>query len=158
MNWISICGTSIQVILNDLNGSFAADDAHKARNVGNMTEGNGFPRVDSLARIRILALALRGTSRVEHLHVIITALGLSNGISPLFIHQRCHTSIGLLRTFEEFISCEAEQDLRIDCVLAHERLVIYQSLRRCLIDPDRGPIEDRVRVRSSGRAGHVQEI
>jgi len=53
------------VILKGLNESFAVDDAHKARNIGNMTEGNGFPRVDSL--VRILALALRGTSRVEHL-------------------------------------------------------------------------------------------
>jgi hypothetical protein len=75
----------------------------------------------------------------------------------LFIHQRCHTSIGLLRTFEEFIPCEAQQDLRINCVLAHERLVIYQSLR-CLIDADWGPVEDGVRARSSGRAGHVQEV
>lgn len=41
------------------------DDAHKAWNVGNMTERNGSPRVDNL--VRILALALRGTSRVEHL-------------------------------------------------------------------------------------------
>jgi hypothetical protein len=66
MNRISICGTSIQVILNDLNESLiAVDDAHKARNIGNMAEGNGFPRVDSLVRIE--ALALRGTSRVEHL-------------------------------------------------------------------------------------------
>lgn len=144
------------MISNDLNESFAVDDAHKTRNIGNMTEGNGFPRVDSLARI--LALAVRGTSRVEHLHVIITVLALSNGISPLFIHQCCHTSIGLLRTFEEFVPCEAQQDLRIDRVLAHERLVIYQSLRRSLVDADRGPIEDRVRARSSRRVGHVQEI
>lgn len=55
----------IQVILNDVNESFAVNDAHKARNISNMTEGNGFPRVDSL--VRILALALRGTSRIEHL-------------------------------------------------------------------------------------------
>ncbi len=41
------------------------DDAHKAGNIGNMTEGNGFPRVESL--VRILAFTLRGTSRVEHL-------------------------------------------------------------------------------------------
>jgi hypothetical protein len=53
------------VILNNLNESFAVDDAHEARNIGNMTEGNWFPRVDTL--VRILALALRGTSRVEHL-------------------------------------------------------------------------------------------
>jgi hypothetical protein len=46
-------------------GSFAVDDAHKARNIGNMTEGNGFSRVESL--VRILAFTLRGTSRVEHL-------------------------------------------------------------------------------------------
>jgi len=97
---------AIQVILNGVKESFAVDDAHKARNIGNMTEGNGFPRVDSL--VRILVLALRGTSRVEHLHVIITVLGLSNGISPLFIHQCCHPSIDLLRTFEEFIPCEAQ--------------------------------------------------
>lgn len=38
----------MQVILNDLNESFAVDDAHKAGNIGNMTEGNGFPRVDTL--------------------------------------------------------------------------------------------------------------
>jgi hypothetical protein len=53
------------VILNDINEAFAVDDAHKARNVRNMAEGNGFPRVDSL--VRILALTLSGTSRVEHL-------------------------------------------------------------------------------------------
>jgi len=45
--------------------SFAVDDAHKAGNIRNMTEGSGFPRVDSLVRIQ--ALALRGTSRVKHL-------------------------------------------------------------------------------------------
>jgi hypothetical protein len=53
------------VILNDLNESFAVDDAHKAGDIGNMTERNGSPRVDNL--VRVLALALRGTSRVEHL-------------------------------------------------------------------------------------------
>lgn len=76
----------------------------------------------------------------------------------LFLHQRSHTSIGLLRTFEEFIPCEAQQDLCIDCVLAHERLVIDQGLRRSLVDAYRGPVEYRVRARTSGRAGHVQEI
>lgn len=53
------------MIINDHNESFTVDDAHKARNIVDMTEGNGFPRVDNLTRI--LALALRGTSRVEHL-------------------------------------------------------------------------------------------
>ena len=77
--------------------------------------------------------------------------------NALFVHQRRHTSIDLLRTFEEFVPCEAQQDLRIDRVLAHERLVIDQSLRS-LIDADRGPIEYRVRARFPRRAGHVQEI
>ena len=44
---------------------FTVNDTHKAGNIGNMAEGNGFPRVDSL--VRILALALRRTCRVEHL-------------------------------------------------------------------------------------------
>jgi hypothetical protein len=79
--------------------SFAVNDTHKAGNIGNMAEGNGFPRVDSL--VRILALALRRTCRVEHLieqadnrwtsgcdrlathlHVIITVFSLSNSIPP----------------------------------------------------------------------------
>jgi len=125
--------------------SLALDDTHKAWNIGNMAEGNGFPRVDSLIRV-----ALRGTCRVEHLHIIITVLGLSNSIPPLFIHQGCHTSICLLRTFEELISREAQQGLRIDCVLAYERLVIRQSLR-CLVD--RTLVEDCVRARSTRSAG-----
>lgn len=75
------------------------NDAHKAGNIGNMAEGNGFPRVDRL--VRILVLALRGTCRVEHLieqadnqstlgrvrpathlYVIIPVLSLSNSIPP----------------------------------------------------------------------------
>lgn len=76
----------------------------------------------------------------------------------LFVHQCCHTSISLLRTFEEFVPREAQQDLRIDCVLAHERLVIDQSLRSLIVDADRGPVEDCVRARPSGRAGYVQKI
>jgi len=119
-------GRQEAIALETWDESFALDDTHEARNIGNMAEGNGFPRVDSL--VRILALAPRGTSRIEHLHVIITVFGLSNGISPLFIHQCSHTSISLLRTFEEFVPCDAQQDLRIDCVLTHVRLVIYQSL------------------------------
>jgi len=131
------------------------NDTHKAGNIRNMTEGNRFPRVDRL--VRILARALRGTSRVKDLHVIIAVLGLSNGIPPLFIRQCCQTSIRLLRTFKQFIPREAQQNLCIDSVLAHERLVIDQSLRY-LDDIDRGLIEDSVRARSSRRAGYVQEI
>ena len=79
--------------------SFSVNDTHKAGNIGNMAEGHGFPRVDSL--VRILAFALRRTCRVEHLieqtdnrstsgsvrpathlHVIITVFSLSNSIPP----------------------------------------------------------------------------
>jgi hypothetical protein len=171
--------------------SLAVNDTHKAGNIGNMVEGNGFPRVDSL--VRILALALRRTCRVEHLieqtdnrwtsgcdrpathlHVIIAVFSLSNSIPPpsdlrvgpisrekrrwkdvLFIHQGCYTSICLLRTFEEFIPRKAQQNLRIDSVLAHERLVIGHGLRSLA---DWGPAEDRVRARFARRACYVQEI
>ena len=73
----------------------------------------------------------------------------------LFIHQGRHTSISLLRTFEQFISREAQQNLRIDCVLAHQRLVIRQCLRRLV---DGTLAEDRMRARSTRRARHVHEI
>ena len=91
-NAVSTCRASMEQ-------SFSVNDTHKAGNIGNMAEGNGFPRVDGPGRI--LAFALRRTCRVEHLiepvdnrstsssvrlathlHGIITVFSLLDSISP----------------------------------------------------------------------------
>ena len=64
-------------------------------------------------------------------------------------------SIGLLRTFEQFIAREAQQNLCVNRIHTHDRFIICQRLRR-LVDVTLA--EDRVRARSAGGARHGHEI
>jgi len=118
-----------------------------------MAQGDGFARIR--CHVEILALATGGTCRVEHLDVIITVLGLPNGISPLLVHEGRDLTVCLLGAFEQFVSCEAEEDLSVDRVSAHERPVVGQRLG-CLVHLTLA--EDRMRARSARGARQAQEV
>lgn len=118
-----------------------------------MAQGDGFPRIR--CHVEILALATGGTCRVEHLDVIIPALGLPNGISPLLVHEGRDLTVCLLSAFEQFVSCDAKEDLSVDRVRAHERPAIGQGLGRLV---DLTLAEDRVRARSARGARQAQEV
>jgi len=132
------------------------NDTHEARYVRNMAQGNGFPRIHW--HVRILALTHCGTRRVEHLDIIIAALGLSNGISPLFIHKGGDMSIDLLRALEQVVAREAEEHLCVDRVCAHERFVVGQRVRRFCDDVCAGLAQRGVRARGAGGAGQAEEV
>jgi len=118
-----------------------------------MAQRDGLPRIR--CHVQILAFATGGTRRVEHLDVIITALGLPNGISPFLVHEGRDLTVCLLSAFEQFVSRETKQDLSVDRVRAHERLVIGQRLGRPV---DLTLVEDRVRARTARGARQAQEV
>lgn len=101
---------------------FALNDAHKTWDIRDKAQRNRLPR------IRLHVFALCGTCRVGNLNVIIATLGLPSGILPLLIDKGRDVSICLLSTFEQFIARKAQQNLRIDCIYAHERPAVGEPL------------------------------
>jgi len=106
-------------------------------------------------RIRLDVLALCGTCRVGNLNVIIATFGLPDGILPLLIDKGRELSICLLGTFEQFIACEAQQNVCIDRIRTHESPVVGEWLGGLV---QLGSAEDGVRVRTAGSAREAQEI
>jgi len=129
--------------------SFTVDDTHKAGNIRNEVEGNGFPRIYASAS------ALCGTCRIEHLDGIISILDLSNAIPPLFINESRKVSIRLLGTLEQLVACETEENLRVNAVRTEESLGTYQSVGKFLI---RGGDEGHVCAWTTGTAGQGEDI
>jgi len=73
----------------------------------------------------------------------------------LLVHEGRDLTVCQLSAFEQFVSCEAKEDLGVDRVRAHERPVIGQGLGRLV---DLTLAEDRVRARSARGARQAQEV
>ena len=73
----------------------------------------------------------------------------------LLVHEGRDLTVCLLSAFEQFVSCEAEEDLGVDRVRAHERPVIGQRLGRLV---HLALAEDRVCARSARGARQAQEV
>ena len=73
----------------------------------------------------------------------------------LLVHEGSDLTVCLLSAFKQFVSREAEQDLSVDRVRAHERLVVGQRLGQLV---DLTLAEGRVRARSARGARQAQEV
>jgi hypothetical protein len=73
----------------------------------------------------------------------------------LFVHEGRDLTVCLLSAFEQFVSREAEQDLGVDRVRAHEGLAVGQRLGQLV---DLTLAEGRVRARSARGARQAQEV